>query len=160
MKSTKSGVFRALALILVLAGCDSDPVIPRIEDAQFAESLKSRGLNLSEMTQTPQGLYVKDLVAGTGTAAGTGSHVFVYYTGWLADGTQFDSAWPPEKVPFDFRIGYGGAIVGFALGTRGMQVGGKRLVVIPPALGYGGQAVGTIPANSILVFEIELVDVQ
>lgn len=159
MKNTKFGVTRLLALMaaVFLASCDSDPLVPRIEDATFAPSL---GVNLSEMTKTVSGLYMKNLVIGTGAAAGTGSRAFVHYTGWLTDGTEFDSAWPPDKDPILVWIGSGNTVQGFAEGTRGMQVGGKRLIVVPPALGYGGRVVGPIPANSILVFEIELVSVQ
>ncbi len=159
MKNTKSGISRALAVVAIvaIAGCGSDPVAPKVEDATFAPSL---GVNLGEMTKTVSGLYMKNLVLGTGAAAGTGSRAYVYYSAWLTDGTQFDSAWPPEKEPILVWIGSGNTVAGFAEGTRGMQVGGKRLIVVPPALGYGNRVVGPIPANSILVFEIELVEVE
>jgi FKBP-type peptidyl-prolyl cis-trans isomerase len=159
MRIFRSGIRAVLAplLIAVLVSCDSDPVAPRIEDTTFAPSL---GVNLSEMTKTVSGLYIKNLVLGTGAAAGTGSRAYVYYTGWLTDGTEFDSAWPPDEEPIRAWIGSGDTVKGFAEGIRGMQVGGKRLIVVPPALGYGNRTVGPIPSNSILVFEIELVDVE
>lgn len=101
-----------------------------------------------------------DLRAGTGATATTGRLVGVRYAGWLystsaADnkGTQFDAG------TFSFTVG-SGVIVGFSQGVSGMQVGGIRRVVIPPSLGYGSQANGQIPANSTLIFEIELLSVQ
>lgn len=101
-----------------------------------------------------------DLRAGTGATASTGRSASVRYTGWLystaaADnkGTQFDSG------SFSFVVGQG-VIPGFSQGVAGMQVGGLRRIVIPPALGYGNQANGSIPANSTLIFEVELIAVQ
>ena len=158
MKSTLSRVAGILAVMaaVVVTGCDSDPVIPRIEDATFAPSL---GIDLNAMTKSVTGLYYQNVVDGTGDPAGHGSRAWVHYTGWLADGTEFDASWPPE-APILVWIGSGNTIPGFAEGTRGMRVGGKRLIVVPPVLGYGGQTQGPIPANSILVFEIELVAVE
>lgn len=101
-----------------------------------------------------------DEVVGTGTEAKTGNHVTVNYVGTLTNGTKFDSSYDRNQ-PFDFNLGGGQVIKGWDQGVVGMKVGGKRKLVIPPSLGYGAQAVGDkIPANSTLVFEIELLDVK
>jgi peptidylprolyl isomerase len=109
----------------------------------------------------PTTLIKTDTVVGTGTEAAAGKNVTVTYTGWLysatsADkkGTQFDAG------TFSFVMGSGKVIAGFDLGVTGMKVGGKRTVVIPYTLGYGSTANGSIPANSGLVFDIQLTNVQ
>lgn len=101
-----------------------------------------------------------DVRVGTGAEARTGSRVTVNYSGYLYSasaaenkGTRFDSGTLP------FTVGTG-VIAGFSQGVIGMRVGGLRRVIIPPSLGYGSQAQGSIPANSTLVFDIELVAVQ
>ena len=106
-----------------------------------------------------------DLVVGTGTTATVGRTVSVHYTGWLYDaskadnkGTQFDSS--IGKSPFSFLLGGGQVIAGWDQGVAGMKIGGKRRLVIPPGLGYGSTTVGPIPANSTLVFDVELTFVQ
>lgn len=106
----------------------------------------------------PSGVVVTDLVVGNGAEAKKGQRVRVHYTGWLTNGTQFDSSVGGE--PFDFRLGAGEVIKGWDHGVAGMKVGGKRKLVIPPALGYGAQGAGDdIPPHSTLVFEVELLKV-
>ena len=100
-----------------------------------------------------------DEVVGTGTEAVPGKTVSVNYTGTLTNGTKFDSSYDRNQ-PFSFTLGGGQVIKGWDEGVVGMKVGGKRKLVIPPELGYGNQVVSTIPANSALVFEIELLSVQ
>ena len=108
-----------------------------------------------------------NILVGTGAEAVTGRVIAVEYTGWLysasaADnkGTQFDSSFNPGRDPLVLTAGGTDTIPGFAQGVVGMRVGGLRRVVIPPSLGYGAQANGSIPANSTLVFEIELLAVR
>jgi FKBP-type peptidyl-prolyl cis-trans isomerase FkpA len=108
-----------------------------------------------------------DLQVGTGTEATPGRAVAVNYTGWLYSttstdnkGTRFDSSLDPGRQPLVFTVGSNQVIAGFSQGVQGMRVGGTRRVVIPPNLGYGGQANGPIPANSTLLFEISLLAVQ
>ena len=102
----------------------------------------------------------KDLVEGQGAQAVLHSTVKVHYTGWLMDGTKFDSSLDRGE-PFEFQIGAGQVIRGWDMGVDGMRVGGKRELVIPPELGYGARgAGGVIPANATLRFEIELLAVD
>jgi len=104
------------------------------------------------------GLRYEDKVVGTGKAAAQGSRCFVHYTGWLTDGTVFDTSKKRGK-PFDFSLGWG-VITGWSQGVAGMKVGGVRRLVIPPELGYGKEGNGNVPPNATLVFDIELLDVQ
>jgi FKBP-type peptidyl-prolyl cis-trans isomerase FkpA len=100
-----------------------------------------------------------DEVVGTGDEAVAGKTVTVNYVGTLTDGTKFDSSYDRNQ-PFDFQLGGGQVIKGWDQGVVGMKVGGKRKLVIPPDLGYGAQANGKIPANSTLIFEVELLGVK
>lgn len=102
-------------------------------------------------------LIVQDEMVGTGETAKTGDTLRVNYTGKFQDGTVFDTS--VGRVPFQFTLGAGQVIAGWEQGFTGMKVGGKRLLIVPPQLGYGAQTVGPIPANSTLVFEVELLKV-
>jgi FKBP-type peptidyl-prolyl cis-trans isomerase len=105
-------------------------------------------------------LQIEDLVAGTGAEAKAGDLVSVHYTGWLTDGTKFDSSLDRGQ-PLQFTIGQGDVIQGWDQGVAGMKVGGKRKLTIPPALAYGAQGYPpVIPPNATLEFEIELLGIQ
>ena len=106
-------------------------------------------------------LEVVDLVVGQGAEATAGKTVSVHYTGTLTNGKKFDSSLDRGQ-PFKFPLGAGRVIKGWDQGVAGMKVGGKRKLTIPPELAYGNQAVGgdLIPANSTLVFEVELLGVS
>jgi len=104
-------------------------------------------------------LVVEDITVGEGEEAIDGVTVKVHYRGTLTDGTGFDNSYDRGQ-PIEFTVGAGEMIAGFDKGVKGMKVGGKRKVTIPPELGYGDQAQGQIPANSTLIFEIELVEVS
>jgi len=109
---------------------------------------------------TPSGLTYEDLAVGSGTAARSGSNVRVHYTGWLTNGTKFDSSLDRGE-PFGFPLGKGQVIAGWDEGVEGMRVGGKRKLTIPPTLGYGAYgAGGVIPPNATLVFEVELLAID
>jgi len=118
------------------------------------------------MTTTASGLQFEDTVPGTGATARSGNNVRVHYTGWLLDaaapqgrGRKFDSS-KDRNDPFQFALGAGQVIRGWDEGVQGMQVGGTRVLTIPPALGYGARgAGGVIPPNATLVFEVELLGV-
>ena len=109
---------------------------------------------------TASGLKYTDQVEGTGTEAKAGTMVEVHYTGWLTNGTKFDSS-VDRGQPFMFNLGAGEVIKGWDEGVAGMKIGGKRTLVIPPDLGYGARgAPGAIPPNATLKFEVELLDVK
>ena len=115
-------------------------------------------LSASALAQTE--LQIRDIEKGTGEEANVGETVVVHYTGWLMDGTKFDSS-VDRGTPFSFTLGERRVIPGWEQGVEGMQVGGKRELVIPPNLAYGAQgAGGVIPPNATLKFEIELLDVK
>jgi FKBP-type peptidyl-prolyl cis-trans isomerase len=138
--------------VLALGGCGDDPVqvqLQVIEEVEFAASL---GIDLATFTELPSGVYIQDVVVGTGDAAEVGDQVVVGYTGYLTDGSTFDAG------SFPFELGSADeAIAGFHEGVRGMQVGGERRVIIPPELGYGAQGLaGIIPPGAILIFDLTL----
>jgi FKBP-type peptidyl-prolyl cis-trans isomerase len=107
-----------------------------------------------------EGLRIEELAAGSGAEAQRGATVEVHYTGWLTDGTKFDSS-HDRGEPFRFKLGAGQVILGWDDGVLGMRVGAKRRLTIPPDLGYGRRGVrGVIPPNATLVFEVELLGVR
>ena len=115
------------------------------------------------MTETPSGLQFEDTVVGTGASPAKGQTCQMHYTGWLwvngAKGQKFDSSLDRGK-PFAFPIGTGRVIKGWDEGVASMKVGGKRTLLIPPALGYGSSgAGGVIPPGATLLFEVELLGV-
>jgi peptidylprolyl isomerase len=145
------------ATLLALAACSTESPVSEslpIEQTTFAPAL---GVNLATSTRTAEGLYYRDLVVGTGAELTAGRTVSVFYQGTLANGSQFDAT---GASPYTFRLGVGAVIRGWDLGVAGMKVGGRRQLIIPPTLGYGGQRVGPIPPNSILVFTVEAAGVQ
>jgi FKBP-type peptidyl-prolyl cis-trans isomerase FkpA len=112
------------------------------------------------MITTPSGLQYEELKEGNGAAAKAGDSVEVHYTGWLTDGTKFDSSLDRRQA-FAFPLGAGRVIKGWDEGVAGMKVGGKRKLVIPAALGYGARgAAGVIPPNAELTFEVELLRIR
>jgi FKBP-type peptidyl-prolyl cis-trans isomerase len=121
------------------------------------------GLNTKPIMNTSpasaQKLKIEDLKIGTGSAAKSGDTIVINYLGTLQDGTKFDSSYDRGQ-PFETQIGVGQVIKGWDEGVIGMKVGGKRKLTIPPALGYGDQAAGSIPPNSTLIFEVELVGIK
>ena len=109
---------------------------------------------------TDSGLKYEDLVAGDGEEAKAGQTVTVHYTGWLENGTKFDSS-KDRNDPFRFKLGAGQVIRGWDEGVAGMKVGGSRKLTIPAALGYGARgAGGVIPPNATLIFDVELLAVS
>ncbi|HBE92546.1 MAG TPA: peptidylprolyl isomerase [Gammaproteobacteria bacterium] len=114
---------------------------------------------MSEMI-TDSGLKYEEITVGEGDTAASGHNVTVHYTGWLTDGTKFDSS-KDRNDPFRFSLGGGQVIRGWDEGVAGMNVGGVRKLTIPSQLGYGSQgAGGVIPPNATLVFEVELLEIS
>jgi len=106
------------------------------------------------------GLVIEDIKIGDGQEVEKFNIVTVNYTGLLEDGTKFDSSLNPGRSPFRFTVGAGQVIKGWDDGLMGMKVGGKRKLTIPPELGYGSRDNGPIPANSTLIFEIDLLGIE
>jgi FKBP-type peptidyl-prolyl cis-trans isomerase FkpA len=110
-------------------------------------------------TTTASGLMIEEVVVGNGAEAKAGMYVSVHYTGWLMNGTKFDSS-KDRNDPFQFGLGQRQVIAGWDEGVQGMKVGGTRKLTIPPGLGYGARgAGGVIPPNATLLFEVELLAV-
>ena len=139
---------------IALAGCSDTtssllpPVVP-LEQQVWAPSL---GINLAGMTKLPSGVYIQDLTVGTGATAASNSTITVFYTLWIANGTQVQTN--VGATPFTRALSE--LIEGWKAGIPGMKVGGKRRLVIPSELGYGISAQPGIPANSNLVFDVTL----
>ena len=111
--------------------------------------------------RTPSGLKYTDIVLGTGPSPQRGQTVSVKYTGSLTNGTVFDSSEKPAGKPFEFPLGMGRAIKGWDEAIATMKVGGKRHLIIPPALGYGPSGMPpNIPPNATLLFDVELMSIK
>lgn len=151
----------SLLALLTVAACSGEdaPATPEgplpIEQTTFAADL---GIDLGASTKSATGLYTRDLVVGDGAVVVAGQTVDVYYDGRLANGTRFDATAPGN--PFSFPVGRGRVIAGWDEGVAGMRVGGKRQLIIPPALGYGANGIGPIPPNAVLVFTVEVLDAR
>ena len=126
---------------------------------QYATKSSPAAQPAQQQTAMNSQVQITDEVVGTGATATIGSTVAVQYIGSFTNGKVFDSS-IPRGAPLTFKVGDAGLIKGFTAGVLGMKVGGKRKVVIPPELGYGSTAYGPIPANSTLVFELQLVSVK
>ena len=156
--SSRRLITAACALFALAAGC-SDSTGPggsSPADETYAASL---GVNIGAMTKLSNDLYIQDLVAGSGAVASTGHSLTVTYTGWLVNGTQFDSN--VGKTPFSLTLGDPRLIAGWNQGLAGMHAGGTRRLVIGSALGYGSDgSPPVIPRNATLVFTVQLISVQ
>jgi peptidylprolyl isomerase len=135
-------------LLLFLAGVIFAPAVVALEDKPVIPNLDAK-----EWKKQKSGLEIWDVTEGKGEEVKAGAKVKVHYTGWLTNGDIFDSS-VVRKEPIEF--GLEGLIKGWQEGIPGMKVGGKRLLKIPPELAYGSREKGKIPANSVLVFEIEM----
>lgn len=120
-----------------------------------------RPLNRAHPGERPDQLIVRDITVGDGEEIAAGDTAIVDYYGTIYQtGRRFDSSWDRGREPLEIRIDNGGVIAGWWQGVPGMRVGGRRTLVIPPALGYGEQANGAIPANSTLFFTIDLLGIR
>lgn len=109
----------------------------------------------------PYGLEYGDISLGCGRQAQVGDQVTVEYTGWLTDGSVWDSSLSPGRQPFAFPLGEQQVIRGFDIGVMGMRVGGQRRLIVPPALGYGDQGVPpVVPPNATLIIDVQVLGVS
>ncbi|MBS3973943.1 MAG: FKBP-type peptidyl-prolyl cis-trans isomerase [Actinobacteria bacterium] len=151
----------AVLAVVATSGCARTPA----EDTEAPPSEAGQVSTPPEdATQEPPAaedvteLVIEDITVGTGAEAKAGDTVTVHYTGWLTDGTEFDSS--VGREPFQFPLGQGQVIPGWDQGVAGMKVGGQRRLTIPPDLGYGAAgAGGVIPPNATLIFEVELLSI-
>lgn len=162
---------RLLALALLTVGFTAclettAPTYATVEDTTFDPSL---GVDLSASQSTEVGVYYRDIAVGTGDVIAPGQDNFMYYRAYLSTGTEIDSivpSTPPAATtpPKAFRIGTSSLIPGFEIGLQGMRIGGRRQILIPPALAYGLNDLRDqnnnilIPGNSVLVFIVDLVN--
>ena len=145
------------------ASADASPSASPVATVTAAGSPTATPKPAGPVVKTASGLQYQEEVVGTGAVAKSGQTASVNYTGMFTNGTKFDSNVDPafgHVQPFSFQLGAGQVIKGWDEGVAGMKVGGKRKLIIPASLGYGAQANGPIPANSTLVFEVELLGVQ
>lgn len=152
----KKKFFTAICLIVVMfSGCLT--LCIKAEDKKGSiEGAKMKETKEEKIETTKSGLKYVDEILGTGSSPKTGQTVKVHYTGWLENGTKFDSS-VDRGEPFNFVIGVGQVIKGWDEGVSTMKVGGKRKLVIPSVLGYGPRGAGKlIPPNATLVFDVEL----
>ena len=163
MKPTQAGIAVALALavvIIVFIFPGLSPFPSTSAPAAVDADLTTADNQSTPTAMSPDSLQLTDQIVGTGMVAENGDTVTVNYIGAFTNGTVFDASANHGSSGFDFVLGAGRVIAGWDQGVAGMKVGGKRMLVVPPALGYGSQDYGPIPANSTLVFEIELLEVQ
>lgn len=154
MLTTRLALAALLAsLVLGSAACINTDPVTEVDPATIAYA-PELGVNISEMVETPERLYYQDLVVGTGETAVAGDSVRVNYRLWLSNGAPIDSA-----VAAPPTVNLVGAIAGWQLGVPGMRERGTRKLVVRPLLGYGLGPSGPVPGNSVLVFDVTLVEV-
>jgi FKBP-type peptidyl-prolyl cis-trans isomerase len=138
------------------------PVAPETKAPESDAVAAARKLGTpttNPVVKTPSGLEYIDVKVGEGAAAKAGQMVSVHYTGWLVSGSKFDSS-VDRGQPFSFGLGAGQVIKGWDEGVAGMQPGGVRKLIVPPTLGYGPRAIGPIPPNSTLIFEVQFLSAK
>lgn len=146
-----------LAAALTAACLDtSGPTEASIEQTTFASFL---GVDLAASTKTPNGAYYRDVVEGTGPVVAIGQTLAVRYTGWISNGTQFDTN-VNATDPLMFKLGANEVIPGFDEAMVGVRVGATRQLIVPPSLAYGPYQYGPIPGNSVLVFNVEVISAE
>jgi FKBP-type peptidyl-prolyl cis-trans isomerase len=167
MQPTQTGIAVALALAAIIffffGGLPFSSTTTSSNETQLGETTNTINQNASSTmpTENVTQLQITDEIIGTGAAAAAGDSVTVNYVGSLTNGTVFDASANHGTSGFTFNLGAGQVIKGWDEGIVGMKEGGKRKLIIPAALAYGDQSPApSIPANSTLVFEVDLLKVQ
>ena len=167
----RTRTFVAACAALALGACGGDRTPPAEEPAPDTTAAAAPapapagpefpGADTTQMQRSSTGLFMKDVVPGEGEAVKAGQTAVVHYTGWLTDGTKFDSS-RDRGEPFPVEnVGQAMVIAGWNEGLQGMKVGGQRVLVIPPQLGYGeGGMPPVIPPNATLVFNVEVLQIR
>jgi FKBP-type peptidyl-prolyl cis-trans isomerase len=146
----------ALALLSIgFTACldTTAPTYATVEGTTFNSAL---GVDLANSTQTDAGVYYRDITVGTGAVVVPGVENYMYYQAYLSNGIEFDSLRTGNPAPI--TTGTGSLIPGFEIGLQGMKVGGVRQIIVPPLLGYGLNDFRSVPGNSVLVFNVQLVN--
>ena len=155
-KKTVIAVFVSVVVVGVLIG---GGLINGLFTQNKTQDMTNDNAQASSVQELDSGLKMEDKVVGTGDVAVAGKQVTVHYIGVFTDGKKFDSS-VDRGVPFTFTLGSGMVIKGWDLGVEGMKVGGKRILIVPPQLGYGANDYQSIPGNSTLIFQVELLGVK
>lgn len=165
----------AFAIYLVqieatLFSSDANQVVSAVQSRQPNVAVVSEAINANQIRADAyreaennrdniERMVIDDIKLGVGTTVKDGDTVAVHYVGTFQDGTEFDNS-KKRGVPFEFKIGEGAVIKGWEEGLIGMQIGGQRVLVVPPEMAYGENGIGPIPPNSTLVFSIELIEIK
>ena len=149
-------LFIFLPLVIILSGVGYKVFV---QPQSLTEELIIDDISSIQVAPQQGELQFEDLVVGTGKEAKLGDTVSVHYTGTFLDGKTFDSS-VEKGVPFEFTLGEGRVIQGWELGFVGMKVGGQRRLLIPPHLGYGEAGNASIPPNTPLIFDVELLEIK
>jgi FKBP-type peptidyl-prolyl cis-trans isomerase len=157
IRISRAFALTSFAALLAASGCSGVDVggggdSATVEETTFASSL---GVDLPNSTRTENGAYYRDMVVGTGPFVSAGQILNIKYSGWLSDGTVLDT-----DATLAFHLGTHEVTSGWDEAIPGMRVGGKRQLLIPPALAYGDIGSGPIPGNAVLVYVIEVVSAQ
>ncbi len=157
-RAATAAVVAVMLAALAAAAC-RDVTAPT-QDPTTVSYAPALNIRLSDFTRDTSGVYYRDIAVGSGTVAVSGDVIRYFYTGYLTDGRRFGSdisTTGVAAVPDTFVVGKGGVIPGFERGLLGVRAGGRRRLIIPPALGYGNTSRGSgIPAGSILIFDVDV----
>ena len=161
MRRTFVAIAVIASVLLVACGGDDEEAAPGVSPAATQAGAEGAPPPVSgEATVTASGLKIIDIEVGSGDEASAGQAATLHYTGWLADGTKFDSSLDRGQ-PFTFQLGAGEVIRGWDEGVAGMKVGGKRRLIIPSDLAYGPQGrPPRIPPSAELTFDVELLEIR
>lgn len=157
LRNTRVLLLAAITAVIGCTGSDSTgDTSATVEETTFAPSL---GVDLPNSRRTTNGAYIRDISIGTGAAISAGQLLTVRYSLWLSNGTAVESN-VNAAAGYPFHLGQHEVITGWDEGIPGMRVGGKRQLIIPPSLAYGSTRQGSIPGNSVLVFNVEVTAAQ